>query len=97
MANVSWVIPPFNQSDHPSTTLQAGQNWVAQQINAVMNSQYWSSTAIFITWDEWGGFYDHVVPPVVEALPLIPRNKYGDRNSTRLNLVTFASRRPSSA
>jgi phospholipase C len=73
MANVSWVIPPTASSDHPPYPLEAGQNFVTQQVNAVMNSPYWSSTAIFVTWDDWGGFYDHVTPPVVDGVGLGPR------------------------
>lgn len=71
MANVSWITPPGGDpSDHPPGALQGGENFITQQVNAVMNSQYWSSTAIFITWDEFGGFYDHVPPPVVDGVGL---------------------------
>jgi len=74
LATVSWVTPPGGEpSDHPPAPLQGGQNFLSQQVNAVMNSQYWNSTAIFVTWDEWGGFYDHVVPPHVDGLGLGPR------------------------
>jgi len=75
MANVSWIIPTGNNTDHPPLALQGGQNFVTQQINAVMNSPYWSSTAIFLTWDDWGGFYDHVPPPsnLVDGMGLGPR------------------------
>ena len=57
MANVSWLTPPPGpaQSDHPPGFEQAAQNYIVDQVNAVMNSPYWSSTAIFITWDDWGG------------------------------------------
>ncbi len=74
MANVSWVTPPGHDgSDHPPSPTIPAQNWLSDQINAVMNSSYWSSTAIFVTWDEWGGFYDHVAPPQVDNLGLGPR------------------------
>src|SRR5207302_35516 len=75
MANVSWITPAGNATDHPPGALQAGQNFVAQQVNAVMNSPYWSSTAIFVTWDDWGGFYDHVPPPQIpgDQLGMGPR------------------------
>ncbi len=73
MASVSWVIPPYSASDHPPLQLQPGQNFVAQQVNTIMNSQYWNNTAIFLTWDDWGGFYDHVLPPPTDALGLGPR------------------------
>lgn len=75
MANVSWIIPTGNNTDHPPVALQGGQNFVTQQINAVMNSPYWNNTAIFLTWDDWGGFYDHVPPPsnLVDGMGLGPR------------------------
>jgi phospholipase C len=62
---VSWVIPDGRTSDHPETNDGSGPSWVASIVNALGTSQYWSSTAIFITWDDWGGWYDHVVPPQV--------------------------------
>ena len=74
MANVSWITPPGHDgSDHPPSPTIAAQNYLTDQINAVMNSPYWASTAIFVTWDEWGGFYDHVPPPQVDNLGLGPR------------------------
>lgn len=73
MASVSWVTPPSNMSDHPPQSLQGGQNFVTGIVNAIMNSSYWNNTAIFLTWDDWGGFYDHVPPPVVDGVGLGPR------------------------
>ncbi len=73
MANISWVTPPASSSDHPPTSLEAGQNFVTSAVNAIMNSSYWSSTAIFVTWDDWGGFYDHVSPPQLDGVGLGPR------------------------
>ena len=74
MANVSWITPPGHDgSDHPPSSTIPAQNFVADQVNAVMNSSYWASTAIFVTWDEWGGFYDHVPPPQIDNLGLGPR------------------------
>jgi phospholipase C len=70
---VSWVIPNNNVSEHPPSNIQTGQAYVTGIINAVMNSPDWSSTAIFLTWDDWGGFYDHVVPPTIDG------NGYGLR------------------
>ena len=67
LPSVSWVIPNSVTSEHPPATTVAGQRWVARVIDAVMHSPDWKSTAIFISWDDWGGFYDHVVPPKVDG------------------------------
>jgi phospholipase C len=62
---VSWVIPSGDNSEHPFATISTGQNHVTRVINAIMSGPDWSSTAIFLAWDDWGGFYDHVAPPVI--------------------------------
>ncbi|MBV8727015.1 MAG: hypothetical protein JO233_04455 [Candidatus Eremiobacteraeota bacterium] len=62
LPGVSWVIPTGPSSDHALGTDGTGPSWVASIVNAIGNSQYWNSTAIFITWDDWGGWYDHVKP-----------------------------------
>jgi phospholipase C len=59
---VSWVIPNDRVSDHPPANILAGQEYVTALINSIMHSPNWSSTAIFLSWDDWGGFYDHVPP-----------------------------------
>jgi phospholipase C len=64
LPSVSWVLPGPNYSEHPDAgPITPGIAWTTQVINAVMRSPDWSSSAIFLTWDDWGGFYDHVVPP----------------------------------
>jgi phospholipase C len=63
---VSWVVPNQRVSEHPPGRVSAGQAYVTSVINAIMRSPDWSSTAIFLSWDDWGGFYDHVVPPHVD-------------------------------
>ncbi|HEX9716838.1 MAG TPA: alkaline phosphatase family protein [Actinomycetota bacterium] len=65
---VTWVTPRFELSDHPPFSMCFGQNFVTDVVNAVMRSDAWMHTAIFLTWDEWGGFYDHVLPPQVDDL-----------------------------
>jgi phospholipase C len=61
---VSWIVS--TQSDHPPQSACAGENEAISQVNAIMSGPDWSSTAIFMYWDEWGGFYDHVAPPQVD-------------------------------
>jgi phospholipase C len=63
---VSWVIPDAIYSEHPPHSVKAGMQYVTGLVNAAMKSSDWSTTAIFITWDEWGGLYDHVPPPTVD-------------------------------
>ena len=66
LKQVSWVIPNGNNSDHTGmSTTTGGPSWVASIVNAIGNSSYWSNTAIIVTWDDWGGWYDHVPPPKV--------------------------------
>ena len=60
---VSWVMPTSRESDHPNVTDGSGPAWVARIVDTLGKSRYWNDTAIFITWDDWGGFYDHVSPP----------------------------------
>jgi phospholipase C len=70
---VTWVIPNDKVSEHPPSLISTGQTYVTELINALMRSPDWSSTAIFLSWDDWGGFYDHVKPPHVDE------NGYGMR------------------
>jgi phospholipase C len=63
---VTWVTPRFELSDHPEYSMCWGENWTTQVVNAIMRSPMWKDTAIFITWDDYGGFYDHVPPPQVD-------------------------------
>jgi phospholipase C len=73
LPSVSWLTPPFALSDHPPTSLCEGENWTVQYLNALMQSKYWKSTAVVLTWDDFGGFYDHVPPPHVDLYGDGPR------------------------
>ena len=70
---VSWIAPSGPHSEHPPAKVSEGQAWVTGLVNAAMQGPDWNSTAIFLAWDDWGGFYDHVVPPIVD------QNGYGLR------------------
>ena len=67
LPNVSWIVPAQAVSDHPPAWITAGQTYVTGLINSIMSSKDWNSTAIFLCWDDWGGFYDHVRPPVIDG------------------------------
>jgi phospholipase C len=64
---VSWITPANVNSEHPPASVATGQAWVTGLINDVMRGKDWKSTAIFLSWDDWGGFYDHMKPPVVDG------------------------------
>jgi phospholipase C len=64
---VSWLTPSQAVSEHPPGLVTAGQTYVTRLINTIMRGPDWKSTAIFVSWDDWGGFYDHVKPPVVDG------------------------------
>lgn len=70
---VAWIVPNGKDSEHPPSLVSDGQAYVTGLINAIMQSPDWNSTAIFLAWDDWGGFYDHVVPPHID------QNGYGLR------------------
>jgi phospholipase C len=82
LPQVSWVIPSGRQSDHPSGNDGSGPSWVASIVNAIGNSPYWANTAILVTWDDWGGWYDHVAPQIINSyeygfrVPLIVVSPY---------------------
>src|SRR5574341_1029758 len=73
LPSVSWIVPNGKNSEHPTALVSAGQEYVTGLINAIMQGPNWNSTAIFLAWDDWGGFYDHVAPPKVDE------NGYGLR------------------
>jgi phospholipase C len=65
---VSWIVPNNSVSEHPPARVSKGQTYVTGLINTIMQSPDWRSTAIFLAWDDWGGFYDQVVPPRVDRI-----------------------------
>jgi phospholipase C len=79
---VSWITPTCANSDHASCQSNHGPHWVASLVNAIGKSAYWSSTVIFVFWDDYGGWYDHVAPPLVDydglgfRVPLIVISAY---------------------
>jgi phospholipase C len=69
---VSWLVTG-EASEHPPQSTCAGENWTVAQLNALMEGPDWASTAVFLTWDDFGGFYDHVPPPALNKFELGPR------------------------
>ncbi len=67
LPEVVWVMPSGQASDHALVNDGTGPSWVAAIVNAIGTSKYWKDTAIFITWDDWGGWYDHVAPPIYNS------------------------------
>jgi phospholipase C len=60
---VSWVTPTFVQSAHPPFSVCSSEDWFVEKMNALMQGPDWNSTAVFLIWDDYGGFYDHLAPP----------------------------------
>jgi phospholipase C len=69
LPQMSWVVPDSEDSDHPGSGTDYGPSWVTSIVNAIGQSQYWDSTAIIVVWDDWGGFYDPVVPLCTSGSP----------------------------
>jgi len=66
LANVTWVVPDFANSDHTGSLSTTGPSWVASVVNTIGSSKFWPHTVIFVLWDDWGGWYDHVAPPQLD-------------------------------
>jgi phospholipase C len=74
LAPVTWVVPGPGVNEHPGgPSVCVGENWTVSVVNQIMRSKYWKNTAIFLTWDDFGGFYDHVPPPHYDVMGLGPR------------------------
>ncbi len=98
LADLSWIMPGDTWSDHAGKHGTAkGPSWVAAIVNAIGQSAYWKDTAIFVTWDDWGGWYDHVAPPIDNyyelglRVPLIVIAPYARRGYVSKKQHEFAS------
>ena len=93
----AWIIPDFQDSEHPPEPLDQGMWYVTRIINALMKSSYWGNTAIFLTWDDYGGFFDHLPPPEVDAygygprVPILVISPYAKRNFVSHYTYDFTS------
>jgi phospholipase C len=82
LANVTWVIPSWKDSDHALSRSDTGPSWVTAVVNAIGESKFWASSVILVTWDDSGGWYDHVPPPQLDfdglgvRVPLIVISPY---------------------
>jgi phospholipase C len=94
---VTWITPRFELSEHPEYDFCHGENWSTKVINAIMRSDMWPTTAIFLTWDDYGGFYDHVPPPQVDGfgfgirVPMIVISPYAKQGKVTGELGEFSS------
>lgn len=75
LREVSWVLPGVGFDEHPGLhhSVCKGENWTVRHLNALMRSKYWKNSVVFLTWDDFGGFYDHVAPPHLDVMGLGPR------------------------
>jgi len=100
LPSVSWIFPTSVTSEHPGSksTIHTGMAYVTRLVNAAMQGPDWNSTAIFLTWDDWGGFYDHVVPPRIDgngyglrvpAMVISPWAKVGSIDHTTLSFDSY--------
>jgi len=94
---VTWITPRFQLSEHPEYNFCHGENWSTQVIDAIMNGPMWKDTAIFLTWDDYGGFYDHVPPPQVDPfgfgirVPMLVISPYAKQGFVSHRLGEFSS------
>jgi phospholipase C len=94
---MTWIAPRYEVSEHPQFNFCVGENWSTRVINAIMRSPMWDSTAIFVTWDDYGGFYDHVAPPQVDdfglgiRVPLLVISPYAKKGEIDHRLGEFSS------
>ncbi len=97
LPQVSWVMPAEPVSEHPNAGPMPGQKYVVGLLNTIMQSQYWKDSAIFVVWDDWGGFYDHVPPPMVDQyglgfrVPALLISPYARQSYVSHRLYEFSS------
>jgi phospholipase C len=97
LPSVSWVTPPSEDSEHPPSNICSGENWTVAQLEALAAGPDWPTTAVFLAWDDWGGYYDHVAPPSVDALglgfrvPFLVISPYARRGYVDHTLGEFSS------
>jgi phospholipase C len=94
---ITWITPRFELSEHPEYNFCHGENWSTKVIDAIMSSPMWKDTAIFLTWDDYGGFYDHVPPPQVDdfgfgiRVPMLVISPYARQGKVSHELSEFSS------
>lgn len=97
LPTVSWIVTPGQYSEHPPSSVCVGENWTVQMLNALMQGPDWSSTAVFLTWDDFGGFYDHVVPQQIDSyglgfrVPLLVISPYAKKDYIDHTQYEFSS------
>jgi phospholipase C len=97
LAGVTWIVPDVVNSDHPGNQSTTGPRWVASLIDAVGNSAFWRTSAIFVLWDDWGGMYDSVPPPLLDydglgiRVPLLAVSPYALQGSVTKTTYEFGS------
>ena len=95
LPSVTWIAPDAQESEHPPSSIAPGQSYVTGLVNTIMRSPDWNSSAIFLFWDDWGGFYDHVVPPKVDAngyglrVPALVISPYAKRGYVDRQVLSF--------
>ncbi|MGI8824182.1 MAG: phospholipase C [Chloroflexota bacterium] len=97
LPSVSWLVTDARHSDHPPASICLGEGWTVGAVNSIMRSRYWKDTAVFLTWDDFGGFYDHVAPPRRDVIGLGPRvptiviSPYARRHGVDHSVLDFNS------
>lgn len=97
LANVTWVVPSWADSDHALSLSDTGPSWVTAVVDAIGQSRFWSTTVIFVTWDDSGGWYDHVPPPQVDfdglgvRVPFLVISPYAKHNYVSHTQYEFGS------